>query len=291
MGEYAGLRPREVYEVRDRAVRRINRAGWLSVVSTTGYLITLLATGFQGEDWGSVAPYIAATSTNYFLAYAIFQRRQWPAVILLLNFVAGALWRAVSTGVYAGLVVSVLFGYPIALGVLGALDYAELLKEPMSLAGASQEVAMSTFRSLGSVALLAVTAACAAAPRTARVGTHAGCYALIVADWHGAVAAATGLRTLPNYVALDTMALGPRGYRLIVPPAWQGAGPNPEWASWRYDGSALVLTFVGSAGILEVQLHPTPEGFGGEGVTPLRNTVPPVRVTLATSSCVGLRAV
>ena len=149
---------------------------------------------------------------------------------------------------------------------------------------------MSASRSLSSLALLAATVACAAAPRTARVATTSGCYALFAADWHGAVTAATGLRALPSYVALDATRVGPRRRRLIVPATWQDVGPNPEWASWRVEGRELVLTLSGSTGTLEVALRPTPDGYSGEGVTPLRHGVPPVHVTLATSSCVGLRA-
>ena len=149
---------------------------------------------------------------------------------------------------------------------------------------------MSASRFLGSVALLAATTACAAAPRTARLAPASGCYALHVVDWHGALAAATGLPGLPAFVALDNVTVGPRGNRLVVPAAWQGAGPNPEWASWRNEGGALVLIFLGSRGTLEVELRPTPDGFSGEGITPLRGGVPPVRVMMATSSCVGLQA-
>jgi hypothetical protein len=145
-------------------------------------------------------------------------------------------------------------------------------------------------RFLSSLAVVAVTAACAAAPRTARVATSTGCYSLFAADWYGAVTAATGLRGLPSHVALDATPVGPRGRRVVVPAAWQGAGPNPEWASWRVEGPGLVLTFLGSTGTLEVALRPTPDGYSGASVTPLRRGVPPVRVTLATSSCVGLRA-
>jgi hypothetical protein len=148
---------------------------------------------------------------------------------------------------------------------------------------------MSASRFLASLALLAATAACAAASRPGRLATNTGCYALVAVDWHGAVAAATGLRALPPYVALDATPVGTRGRRLIVPATWQGVGPNPEWASWRVEGRDLVLTFLGAAGTLEVALRPTPDGYSGEGITPLRNGVPPVRVTLATSSCVGLR--
>ena len=56
---------------------------------------------------------------------------------------------------------------------------------------------MSPFRFLSRVALLAATAACAAAQRTAVGGPTAGCYSLMVADWDRTVAAATGLPGLP----------------------------------------------------------------------------------------------
>src|SRR3989304_378810 len=86
---------------------------------------------------------------------------------------------------------------------------------------------MSPFRFLSRVALLAATAACAAAQRTAVGGPTAGCYSLMVADWDRTVAAATGLPGLPNYVALDPAASGPRGHRLTVPAARPSGGPDP----------------------------------------------------------------
>ena len=146
---------------------------------------------------------------------------------------------------------------------------------------------MSASRLLAALALLGAGAC--AVPRTAQVAPNNGCYALFVVDAYGAVAAATGLRSLPPYVALDATPVGVRGHRLIVPATWQGAGPNPEWASWRDEGRGLVLTFLGSTGALDVALHPTQDGYRGEGVTPLRHAVPPVQVTLVSSSCVGLR--
>jgi hypothetical protein len=149
---------------------------------------------------------------------------------------------------------------------------------------------MSASQFVSSLALLAATAACAAAPRNAPVSTDAGCYALFAPDWYGAVTAATGLPALPSYVALDPTPVGPRGRRLILPATWQRVGPNPEWASWREQGGGLVLTFLGSTGTLEVALRRTLDGYSGETVTPLRRAVRPVHVTLATSSCVGLRA-
>src|SRR3989338_6400114 len=76
---------------------------------------------------------------------------------------------------------------------------------------------MSPFRFLSRVALLAATAACAAAQRTAVGGPTAGCYSLMVADWDRTVAAATGLPGLPNYVALDPAASGPRGHPPTLP--------------------------------------------------------------------------
>jgi|ERR1700694_335169 len=145
-------------------------------------------------------------------------------------------------------------------------------------------------RFLSALALVAATAACAAAPRPALVATNTGCYALFATGWQGGVTAATGLRGLPPYVALDATPVGPRGRRIVVQATWQGVGPNPEWASWRVEGRELVLTFLGSTGTLEVALRPTPDGYSGDGVTPLRHGVPPVHVTLANSSCVGLRA-
>jgi len=148
----------------------------------------------------------------------------------------------------------------------------------------------SASRFLPALVLLAATAACAAAPRPARVATRVACYALFAPDWHGAVTAATGLPALPSYVALDTTPVGPRGRRLIVSGMGQGVGQNPEWASWRVEGPQLVLTFLGPTGTLEVALRPTPDGYSGESVTPFRHAVRPVHVTLVSSSCPGLRA-
>lgn len=149
---------------------------------------------------------------------------------------------------------------------------------------------MTMSRCYAGLSLLVAAAACAAGPGTARVSLVPGCYSLYAADWDATVASATGLRGLPPYVELDTTSLGVRGRRLVVPPAWQGAGPNPQWASWRSAGSGVVLSFQGFAGTLEVSLRRTEEGFSGEGVTPLRGAPDPVQVILARSSCVGLRA-
>ena len=90
-------------------------------------------------------------------------------------------------------------------------------------------------------------------------------------------------------MALAPAASGPRGHRLTVPAAWQSVGPNPEWASWRNENGGLILTFLGPRGTLEIALRPTPDGLAGDGITPLQGGVTPVRVMMATSSCVGLR--
>jgi hypothetical protein len=149
---------------------------------------------------------------------------------------------------------------------------------------------MSAFRVLSSVAVVTATAACAAAPRSAEVPPVSGCYALHVPDWYGAVSAATGLRSLPSYVKLDATPNGVRGRRILLPATWQEGGSNPAWASWRVEGRYLVLSFLGSAGTLEMALRRTVDGYTGETVTPFPRGLPPVHVTLAASSCVGLRA-
>lgn len=149
---------------------------------------------------------------------------------------------------------------------------------------------MSGLRCLSLLPLLAVIAACAAGPRPGRIATDSGCYSLFVADWDGALSAATGLPGLPGYVALDSTPAWPRGRRLRVPPSWQNTWPNTEWASWRFEGLGLVLTFLGSSGTVEVALRQTPGGYAGETVTPFRHAIPPVQVELVPSSCVGLRA-
>jgi hypothetical protein len=141
---------------------------------------------------------------------------------------------------------------------------------------------------LSSIAMVTATTACAAVPRSAEVVPSTGCYALYASDMYGAVTAATGLPGLPPYVALDATPAGVRGRRLIVPATWQGVGPSPDWASWRVQGRGIALSFLGSTGSLEVLLQPTRDGYRGESVTPFPHGVPPVLVTLVTSSCVGL---
>lgn len=131
-------------------------------------------------------------------------------------------------------------------------------------------------------------AACASGPHPAPVTTETGCYALFAADRERAIARTTGLRALPPFVGLDVTPVGVRGRRLILPASWQAVGPNPEWATWRFEGHGLILSFVGFAGTLEVALRRTPEGYAGESITPLPHGIPPVRVTLAFSSCTGL---
>ena len=133
MGEYAGLSTREVHALYDRSVTRIYRAGWISVISTTLQLLSLITFGVDNGQWGALLPLIVTASLNYLLAYEIFQRKQWPAIALLLNFVIGATLRALQLDSYAGLVISALFAYPLALGALGAIDYAELLKDHEAL--------------------------------------------------------------------------------------------------------------------------------------------------------------
>ena len=148
---------------------------------------------------------------------------------------------------------------------------------------------MPRLRFLTLLSLLAVIIACASGLRPGRITTDSNCYSLVVADWHGALLAATGLRALPEYVALDSTPSGVRGRRLRVPPSWQNAGPSPDWASWRVEGRGLVLTFLGPSGTVEVALRQTPNGYVGETVTPFRHATPAVQVALAPSTCVGLR--
>ena len=148
---------------------------------------------------------------------------------------------------------------------------------------------MTSLRCASSLAVMVALAACAANPHPAPALATAGCFALEATDVNGSLFVATGLRSLPPYVVLDATEMGVRGRRLLVPPTWQGAGPNPDWASWRVQGRTIVLSFVGTAGSIEVVLRPTPDGFSGESVTPLRNGMPPVLVTLAVSNCAGMR--
>ena len=148
---------------------------------------------------------------------------------------------------------------------------------------------MSAPRLRSLVPLLAVTAACAPAPGPGEVATANGCFALFVANWTDAVAAAIGLRALPPYVALDVAPFGIRGRRIIVPATWEDVGSGTEWASWRVQGRDLVVAFRGSRGTLEFALHRTVTGYVGEDVTPHRFGTPPVQMTLTASSCAGLR--
>jgi hypothetical protein len=149
---------------------------------------------------------------------------------------------------------------------------------------------MSAFGFLSCVAAVTATAACAVAPRNTQIPPLSGCYALHVADWYGAATAATGLRALPSYVELDPTPVGIRGRRLRLPATWQEPGLNPHWASWRVEGHELVLSFLGSGGTLEMALRRTMDGYTGETVTPFPHALPPVHVTLVTSSCAGIRA-
>ena len=134
----------------------------------------------------------------------------------------------------------------------------------------------------------ALLTACATGPHPAPVTTETGCYALFAADREGAIARTTGLRALPSFVGLDVTPVGVRGRRLILPANWQGVGPNPDWATWRFENHGLVLSFVGFSGTLEVALRRTPEGYVGETITPLPYGIPPLQVTLAFSTCTGL---
>jgi hypothetical protein len=147
---------------------------------------------------------------------------------------------------------------------------------------------MATRRRHPVLPLFAVSLACATGPKSGTITADTGCYALVVADWYGSLATATGLGALPPYVALDSAPAGIRGHRLRVPPIYQTAGPNPDWATWRFDRAGLVLTFLGSAGTVEVLLHQTPTGYAGETVTPFPRALPPVSVRLAPSACAGL---
>lgn len=130
--------------------------------------------------------------------------------------------------------------------------------------------------------------ACASGPHPAPLTTDTGCYALFAADREGAIARTTGLRALPSYVGLDVTPVGVRGRRLILPATWEAVGPNPNWATWRFERGGLILTFVGFSGTLEVALRRTPDGYTGETITPLPRGILPVQVTLAFTSCTGL---
>jgi hypothetical protein len=134
----------------------------------------------------------------------------------------------------------------------------------------------------------ALLAACASGPHPAPLTTDSGCYALFAADREGAIVRTTGLRALPSFVGLDVTPVGVRGRRLILPATWEAVGPNPNWATWRFEGRELILTFVGFSGTLEVGLRRTPDGYAGETITPLPRGIPPVQVTLAFTTCTGL---
>jgi hypothetical protein len=143
------------------------------------------------------------------------------------------------------------------------------------------------FRTL--LPMLAV-AACATALRSGQIASEGGCFSLLVADRYGALSAATGLRELPAYVALDSTPAGPRGRRLLVPPTSEDAALNTAWATWRFEGVGLVLTFVGPNGTVQMALRRAPHGYFGETVTPFRHASPPVEAGLIPTSCAGLRA-
>jgi hypothetical protein len=149
---------------------------------------------------------------------------------------------------------------------------------------------MSGLRLSWLLPLYAAAAACATAPRPGAVTADAGCFSLIVDDRYGALWDATGLRDLPALIALDSTPVGPRGRRILVPPTWRDGVPNVAWASWRFEGVGLVLTFLGPSGTVEMAFRRTLRGYVGETVTPFRHALPPVEAGLVPSSCGGLRA-
>ena len=88
-------------------------------------------------------------------------------------------------------------------------------------------ICMNAVRVAGRLAtLLGCATGCAAAPRLAPLTITPGCYVVNVDNWPPAVAAETGLNSLPSFVALDTAAVGPRGRRVIAPTTWASAAPG-----------------------------------------------------------------
>ena len=143
------------------------------------------------------------------------------------------------------------------------------------------------------VALLGCALGCVAR-HPGRVTIVPGCYALYADDWPAPVAIETGLSSLPTYIALDTAAAGPRGHRVIVPSTWESEDPNRRSAYWRAGDAgpaSLVLNFLGPSGDFTAAMHPSNEGYIGEGVGLARGESRwPVQVhlSLVPTTCAGL---
>jgi hypothetical protein len=126
MTEAKALAPREIKERRERAIDQMEHAAWAAGISASIALVLLLTLAIETGAWAEVAPYLTSVGATYFLAYAVYQRRQWPAVVMLLNWVGGVVARWVQQGYPSNIFLTALFGYFIVRGVMGALRYAEL---------------------------------------------------------------------------------------------------------------------------------------------------------------------
>ena len=129
MGEYAQLTSHQVRDLRERCIDRMEHAAyaaWLGgAIAGAGFLIIGADTG----EWGAVAPYLGSVVATLLLGYAVYQRRQWPAMILALNWVGGIAARWIDTGRPPNLIGSAFFGFFIIRGMLASFDYAELRKD------------------------------------------------------------------------------------------------------------------------------------------------------------------
>jgi hypothetical protein len=129
MGEYANLTPLEVRALRERSIDRMEHAAYAAWLSAFIAVVVLLIIGADTGDWRELAPFFGSAAATILLGYTVYQRRQWPAMILALNWVGGIVARWVETGRPPGIITTAVFGFFIIRGMLASFDYAELRKD------------------------------------------------------------------------------------------------------------------------------------------------------------------
>jgi hypothetical protein len=159
--------------------------------------------------------------------------------------------------------------------------------------------------------MVVATAVVACAPPPPVVAPMPGCYAVMAEPWSPAHAYATGLRSLPPVIGIDSNT----DRQTLVPPDWRLQKPeftsHSDWSDWSFEwklrgdsvletwsgkyhkmaADSLMLRFHGWAGAVTAFLAPTPNGFEGSmQMTSLtQTTVPRARLSLSRRDCGGLQ--
>jgi ABC-type Fe3+-siderophore transport system permease subunit len=124
------MNQREWHQAREQALQRMERAALAAYIGGSLGLLIFITIGLSDGDWRVVWSAVLGSALTVLLGWLVhWKRSQLASAILLINAAATLLLRVLLTGSFIPLV-GFLFVYLYFEGMRGAVDYAELAKEP-----------------------------------------------------------------------------------------------------------------------------------------------------------------